>query len=346
MRHSRATLATAVSLFAVVLATVGPASALSMAQSSSSMKIVELLGRTNAPALQNIAQVQTDESGNSAVETTLNRVKIQIPTLVSQPLRIEGTGGKRIGVSLPVFQKLPKVQAVAPGVVAYNNGNGSITSPVVRSDGSVQIFTVIGSPDAPTNYDYQLQVPSGAEIKQFGESILIVHEGELLAGIAPAWAKDANGRSVPTKYLVSGSDVIQIIEHSGGQYKYPVTADPWLGIALFGHVTVDTYRNQPRVNLDLSPWGWAVYAGINPGGFLAGQIILNNAGWDEAWGMGGAVRSALDKPSQRQQFSCHALGAVFAGTWNLEKYRPNRLNGDWSSGLAVHRCNWETAERF
>ena len=80
--------------------------------------------------------------------------------------------------------------------------------------------------------------------------------------------------------------------------------------------------------------------------FGAGQAILNTAGWDEAWGNVGTVRSALDKPSQRQQFSCHALGAIFAGTWNLEKFRPNRTNGDWGFGVAVHHCNWTTANRY
>ncbi len=43
--------------------------------------------------------------------------------------------------------------------------------------------------------------------------------------IAPAWAKDANGRPVSTDYEVSGSalvQTVQITEHT----RYPVVSDP------------------------------------------------------------------------------------------------------------------------
>ena len=39
------------------------------------------------------------------------------------------------------------------------------------------------------------------------------------------------------------------------------------------------------------------------------------------------------------------LGALFAGQWNLEKFRPNRTT-HWSFGVAVHHCNWTTANRY
>jgi hypothetical protein len=296
--------------------------------------------------MRQLAQVPTDSRGRSAIDTSLNNIEIRIPTEVREPVLIGAANRPPIGFELPFFESTSRAQVITRGAVAFDNGNGSVTAPLVQVDGSVQVITIIDSARAPSSYTYQIQMPTGARLLEVGESILIAKDGILLAGVAPAWAIDATGRSVPTSYRVAGSKITQVIKHADGQFKYPIVADPWIGIALFNRVSVDTYLNQPRVNLDLSPWGWAVYSGINPGGFLAGQLILNNAGWDEIWGVGGAVRSALDKPSQRQQFSCHALGAIAAGTWNLEKYRPNRINGDWGNGLAVHRCNWETAGRF
>lgn len=181
-----------------------------------------------------------------------------------------------------------------------------------------------------------------------GGSLLFTVNGRFVAGLAPAWAVDAAGQPVPTWFEVEGNSIIQVVEHDAS-YSYPVVADPWLGLALFGLISVDSYNYQPRVNLNLSAWGVAVYTGIAQGGGLAGlaagQAILNSAGWDEAWHRSATVRSALNKASQRQQFECHALGAIAAGTWNLEKFRPDRTV-HWTYGVAVHHCNWTTATRY
>mgnify|MGYP001333697932 CR=1 FL=1 len=51
--------------------------------------------------------------------------------------------------------------------------------------------------------------------------------------IAPAWAKDANGRPVSTDYEVSGSalvQTVQITEHT----RYPVVSDPTLAWKWYG----------------------------------------------------------------------------------------------------------------
>lgn len=50
----------------------------------------------------------------------------------------------------------------------------------------------------------------------------------------------------------------------------------------------------------------------------------------------------LSKQTLKQQFECHATGALFAGQWNLEKFRPNRTV-TWVKGVGTHHCNWNTA---
>ncbi|MFC7740370.1 hypothetical protein ACFQXA_04510 [Nocardiopsis composta] len=54
-----------------------------------------------------------------------------------------------------------------------------------------------------------------------------------------------------------------------------------------------------------------------------------------------------EKPTLRQQYNCHVAGGYFqiAGSWDLEKARPNRT-AHWSYGVAVHRCNWNTPDRY
>lgn len=48
-----------------------------------------------------------------------------------------------------------------------------------------------------------------------------------IATIAPAWAVDAEGQSLPTRYEVQGSTLVQVVETSSDT-AFPVTADPSL----------------------------------------------------------------------------------------------------------------------
>ena len=152
------------------------------------------------------------------------------------------------------------------------------------------------------------------------------------------WAFDATGAAVTTWFEIDGTSIVQHVAHDSS-VTYPVVADPWLGINLFGSIWVDTYLSQPRVNLDPSPWGAAYW------GSPQGLVIMNTAGWDEAITRSTTIKNALNKTSQKQQFECHVAGSAFAGTWNLEKVRVNRTV-TWVYGVAVHHCNWNTATQY
>lgn len=226
-------------------------------------------------------------------------------------------------------------------IVEYSQDDRYSSVPVIREDGSVQAHTVIHSPSAPTEYTYSLDIPAGATVERAGESLLILDErGGMIGGVAPAWAKDANGDDVPTYYEIDGTTLTQVVHHETTS-SYPVVADPWMGINLFGHVYKDTYRNQPRVNANLSPWGWAVYSGAATGiNLTRGQIILHTNGLAEVLSRGQDIRDAFrGRKSMYQQYSCHALGALLAGEWNLERSRPT-LTVPWTKDVLKHHCNW------
>lgn len=53
-------------------------------------------------------------------------------------------------------------------------------------------------------------------------------ESEPVARIASAWARDANGRDVPTFYEIEGTTLVQVVRHHGGDWAYGITADPSL----------------------------------------------------------------------------------------------------------------------
>jgi len=52
-------------------------------------------------------------------------------------------------------------------------------------------------------------------------------DGAPIAQLATPWARDANGRDVPTRFEIDGTTVVQVVEHRGAGFAYGITADPW-----------------------------------------------------------------------------------------------------------------------
>lgn len=240
---------------------------------------------------------------------------------------------------------LPKAGGAVPNVVdeeglsVFDHGNGSRTVPVRKSDQSVQIVTILDDASAPETYEYDLSSSGASSIENLdGQLILRSADGTMVGGIAPAWAKDAEGKSVPTSYSVQGLTVTQLVSHREARVRYPVVADPWLGVDLFEAAWYSSENGQLKVNLRKSGWGQAMHT---PGN---GQAIFWTAGWDEARTK---VPRITEKLTLHQQYDCHVGGgfANFAGDWNLEKWRVDRT-AVWSWGVAVHRCNWTTANQY
>ena len=294
------------------------------------------------------ADVPASASGKGAIKTTQQGVGISVPNDPSSKMTIEGRNGK-VSVDLPFSGSASKAASSQAGTATFDNKNGSSTTPIVRKDGSAQINTVIKDAKAPKRYAYKMQVPEGAKIQRAGSSVLVTKGKKMVVGIAPAWAKDAKGKSVPTHYEVKGNTVTQVVDH-GSQYAYPIVADPWLGQDLFGTLEKDrpgTDRSHGTVYSGvLSPWGWQVYfgaVGLGPGPGLnpvVGNRIIRYAGWEE-W----KDRLVGPNPAETlvQQYSCHVrYGYVVnkAGYhWDLEADRRENP-GWWRQDVREHKCNW------
>jgi hypothetical protein len=290
------------------------------------------------------AVVATTEIGETAVDAEVSKVGIEVPVKPSDQLVLTADDGA-IRVGLPFGDDAASAEVAGPGVLAYDNHNGTATVPIVRADGTVQINTVISSPDAPTAYVYNIEVPADARIETVGGSLLFVREGALVGGLAPAWAKDANGRQVPTRYEVKGNTITQVVEHNSS-FAYPVVADPWIGMNLFGVLQKNrkgTVKGKPVYSGVLSSWGASVYSGLAQGGGLlgaaAGYKIVRSCGWDE-WKA--ALVGSNPAKSLEQQYVCHCRGGYavwLAGVhWDLEAARPSKPN--WPDKVMEHKCNW------
>ena len=344
---------------AVMLLGIGVCAPVSAAESTTSGIMDALANVTsgskaaNTSLMTNVGAFKETREGSMAFSSKYEGSEVRLPKSAVDSVEFLTSRGVRFGIRLPFSASAAAPAQIASGIIAYENKNATVTVPIAKTDGSLQLATVIENPEAPSNYDYQFTLPKGSKIVEVGAGLALMDGPKFLGAIAAPWAKDANGRDVPTHYEVTGTTITQVVDHLSQRFTYPIVADPWLGANLFSSIYIAPWLAEglPVVNLNLSPWGWLVYSGLAQGSvlppsFAAGQAILDTSGWDEAWAKGGSVRSALDKPSQRQQFSCHALGAIAAGEWNLEKFRPNRLNGNWGAGVAIHHCNWKTADGY
>lgn len=71
------------------------------------------------------------------------------------------------------------------GLLAYNNNNGSSTVASLKDDTSVQIASVIDSPNSPDTYRYKFNAPSGSSLRlvEDGGAELTGDDGEILLHI-------------------------------------------------------------------------------------------------------------------------------------------------------------------
>ncbi|MDR1431417.1 MAG: DUF2599 domain-containing protein [Propionibacteriaceae bacterium] len=284
--------------------------------------------------LDSVADVPTNRTGDNAIDATINGVELTIPVDPSDPLTLGSATSPVVEIGLPYAANASDAEVLDNGIVVYDNQNGSATVPVVKDDGSVQITTVIAGPQSPSRYSYSLGLPAGGSLTVIDDGAVLAVDktGKFILGIAPAWARDAAGRTVPTYYAVEGDVVTQVVSHSAVKdVEYPVVADPFLGIALFDKVTKKTVSGKGfRITAKLSWWGETMErAGyVSPVG-VGGQAVMYAAGWDEVK----SKQSSVNKTTMHQQYNCHvALGWVLSigDTWDLESWYSTHSVSWWT----------------
>ncbi|WP_431221230.1 hypothetical protein [Leifsonia xyli] len=179
----------------------------------------------------NAAPVVTNSTGESAIDATVSDARVVVPTDPTDDISVETEGGT-FSVSLPFSADAASASVEKRGIVSYDNNNGTISVPIVTEDGSLQVNTVISDATAPTRYEYGLTIPEGGQIVPAGDAFFIVNaESEPIAVIKALWAKDADGKEVPTHYELDETTLTQVVDLSAAS-ALPVVADPqfaWYG---------------------------------------------------------------------------------------------------------------------
>ena len=143
-------------------------------------------------------------------------------------------GGPEISGEVVIDRPEVTVDLPARGAAEQTGSTAVFNSTVPGADIAVQptakgvrALVAIDSAEASERYPVTLRGDVARLESQADGSVRAYDaDGELIATIAPAWARDRNGRDVPTFYEIEGTTLVQVVKHRGGGFAYGITADP------------------------------------------------------------------------------------------------------------------------
>lgn len=234
-------------------------------------------------------------------------------------------GAPVIDVTLP---ETSGASTIVDGVAVLDQGPSSSIVPVQQDNGSVAIHSVLNDASASETYAYTFDLNDGDELVSAGEGGgfgIFAADGSIrVLGAAP-WAKDATGAEVPTWYEIAGDQVVQHVDHTSGDYVYPIVADPYMGNAL-----VQGHRWETSTRILVTPTqyarGWA-------GNFH--WVTVGEAGFSELVSKQIGSQVGRLNNSAKGQYICHVGYAPFKSTWNLEITKADRALQNW----VISGCN-------
>jgi len=158
---------------------------------------------------------------------------LQSPPKGSALSSLDSTGGLRVKTraraALLQLRPATRTQGVIrDGVLVFPESPSYGYALTTRDVGADAGYVVINNASAPTSYSFEVLVDGlPARLQLDGERVRIADSnGEFVNSINPAWAVDAERRSIPTSYSVHGNTLTQHVDHAGA--AYPVVADPGL----------------------------------------------------------------------------------------------------------------------
>ena len=128
-------------------------------------------------------------------------------------------------LSLPVMDAHDNKAVLGENDMAIYRGTNYDIALDATDDGFASYIVVLNE-NAPTDYEFGVELPSGYKLSEDGSNGIEIldEENEIVGEITAPWAVDSNGDSVPTVFKLRGDALVQTLQHSGS--SYPVVADP------------------------------------------------------------------------------------------------------------------------
>lgn len=171
---------------------------------------------------------------------------VTAPEKANGALHAADDRGSSFGLTLPGAKDVAGVK-VGAGTVIYPDAAPATDIAVQpTTDGGARTLVTLKDDRASETHRFRLNIPQDANITEDGQGGFEVTREAVegihvpVATIDAPWARDANGKSVPTSYKLDGADLIQTIETGRGT-AFPVVADPKM---TWGIVTGTAYFNK------------------------------------------------------------------------------------------------------
>lgn len=298
-------------------------------------------------------EVASTKAGSN-FEAKLDDATIKIPQNPSEGVVATKASGPGANESITIGigeGKQQTGQLAADGSVVYEGDN--VGKAVQATKNGVRISTVVKSAEAEMEYAHQLKLPDGARVMKASEYplsaedaenakaaeaaaanqnqeaaastnanadpiVIVDKDNKFLGMFAEAWAKDANGKAIPTSYEIRDGALVQKVDHKQQGVQYPVVADPYLFIDLID--SAEWRSSNEGWTLSVSPSWWARANGTNALVYLIGVW-----GWNELYDKYKDVGRGIKKNTGglRDQYICHQQFAFFKDRWNLDEWRPD-----------------------
>ncbi|PPI41717.1 hypothetical protein C5D50_01750 [Rathayibacter sp. RFBD1] len=158
---------------------------------------------------------------------------VTVPSDLLDGVTLASDKGQPLMIQLPHASTAGAPAVLGDGTVIYP-GQSSANS-VIVSDSGVQMLTTIADAEAPADYPYEVTLSEGQTLALVDNGAALVNaDGSTAVVVGDAWAIDANGAAVPTRYSVEGATLTQHVDHTATEnIAYPVVADPvWLAPAV------------------------------------------------------------------------------------------------------------------
>lgn len=216
---------------------------------------------------------------------------VAVPATTAGEVTLGHPRGTALAIGLPNEVTAGAATRASNGTVTYTGGANSADVAVqVLSDG-VRISTLVGSPSESSRFTY----PIGDGVQPVVEANGSVSLTKLVSTIDPStgaalsataivgsfaepWARDARGVAVPTHYELNGSSVVQVVDHAGAGFAYPIVADPRITNGIF--ISTIWFSRAETATLSAGGWGATGIAALCTlaGGPIAGGACLLAAG--------------------------------------------------------------------
>jgi len=232
-RSTQAALACSAVVGLVLAGSWAPAFASDQASDISAVDQVAARVADVAPGGQTVAVSSETDSGFGS---SARGADISVPRDVNSPVVIDASAGNTsiaTSLSLPSGFVNGDGQKAKDGTIVYQDDDATADAMAVQTleDGSTRVQTIIGSKDSKHEFAYSLAGFTPI-LNDEGEALFVSTDGsDIYVPVRNAWAIDANGKSVQTRYEVRGNELVQVVV-PGADTAYPVVADPewvWVG---------------------------------------------------------------------------------------------------------------------